>query len=127
MLSKKLTLSLTSFVALIAFGLVCFAPSVFADEDVKKTHFDLDVSISAAESMIDVSDKPGLQIASGRHRNDRALDLDGDGASDVLTIVRDDEGLITSITDTDPGRCSYSCRSTFSHSVTRELPAAHLA
>ena len=40
---KKLTFSLTSFVVLIAFGLVCFVPSVFADEDAKKTHFDLDV------------------------------------------------------------------------------------
>ena len=43
MLSKKLTFSLTSLVVLLAFGLVCFAPSAFADGDVKKTHFDLGV------------------------------------------------------------------------------------
>ena len=94
MLSKKLTFSLTSFVALIAFGLVCFVPSVFADEDVKKTHFDLDVSISAAESMIDVSDKAGLQIASGRHRNDRNFDLDGDGKSVLLEFVRMSDNMV---------------------------------
>ena len=81
MLSNKWTFSLTSFVVLIAFGLVCFAPSVFADGDAKKTHHDLDVVISAAESMIDVSDKAGLQIASGRHRNNRNFNLDGDGDS----------------------------------------------
>ena len=54
MLSNKWTFSLTSFVVLIAFGLVCFAPSAFADEAAKKTHFDLKVSIGAGESMIDV-------------------------------------------------------------------------
>ena len=54
MLSNKWTFSLTSFVVLIAFGLVCFVPSVMADGDAKKTHFDLTVKISAAESMIDV-------------------------------------------------------------------------
>ena len=86
MLSNKWTFSLTSFVVLIAFGLVCFAPSVFADGDANVTHHDLDVVISAAESMIDVSDKAGLQIASGRHRNDRNFDLDGDGISGELTI-----------------------------------------
>ena len=31
MLSNKWTFSLTSLVVLIAFGLVCFVPSVFAD------------------------------------------------------------------------------------------------
>ena len=85
MLSKKLTLSLTSFVALIAFGLVCFAPSVMADEDVKKTHFDLTVKISAAESMIDVShrgDDNDIQIATGRDRAERGFD-----ETDALAIT----------------------------------------
>ena len=74
MLSNKWTFSLTSFVVLIAFGLVCFVPSVMADGDAKKTYFDIDVKISAAESMIDVSHRgdpaTDIQIATGR---DRAL------------------------------------------------------
>ena len=52
--------------------------------------FDLDVSISAAESMIDVSDKPGLQIASGRHRNNRNFDLDGDGIFGTVEFSTED-------------------------------------
>lgn len=58
-------------------GLI-FAPSVMADGDAKKTHFDLGVTISAAESMVDVSAEDGIQIASGRHRASRTLDLDND-------------------------------------------------
>ena len=77
MLSKtKLTFSLTSFIVLIAFGLVCFAPSVFADGDVKKTHFDLGVSIRAGESMIDVDARgtaDDIQIATGRDRASRVF------------------------------------------------------
>ena len=72
MLSNKWTFSLTSFVVLIAFGLVCFVPSVMADGDAKKTHFDLTVKISAAESMIDVSHRGtdnDIQIATGRDRS----------------------------------------------------------
>ena len=120
MLSNKWTFSLTSFVVLIAFGLVCFVPSVFADEDANVTHHDLDVVISAAESMIDVSDKVGLQIASGRHRNDRDFDLDGDGISGALTV---DAGTITA--DTDPGDVILISIK-FSHSVNLEVPGASL-
>ena len=90
MLSKKLTLSLTSFVALIAFGLVCFVPSVMADGDVNETHHDLTVVISAAESMIDVShrgdDAKNIQIATGRDRSaDRAFDP-GDALAITLLV-----------------------------------------
>ena len=76
MLSNKWTFSLTSFVVLIAFGLVCFVPSVMADGDAKKTHFDLTVKISAAESMIDVDHRGtdnDIQIATGRNRAGRAF------------------------------------------------------
>ena len=76
MLSKtKLTFSLTSIIVLIAFGLVCFAPSAFADGDANETHFDIDVKISAAESMIDVDAQrhaDDIQIASGRDRTSRS-------------------------------------------------------
>ena len=68
--SKKLTFSLTSFVVLIAFGLVVLRTFCFRRRtDAKKTHHDLDVVISAAESMIDVSDKAGLQIPSSGRRS----------------------------------------------------------
>ena len=85
MLSNKWTFSLTSFVVLIAFGLVCFVPSVMADGDAKKTHFDIDVKISAAESMIDVSHRGGdndIQIATGRDRVSRDF-----AQADALTIT----------------------------------------
>lgn len=62
----KLTFSLTSLVVLLAVGLV-LAPSVMAD------HGNFDVTITAAENMIDVSSDDGMQIASGRDRADRAL------------------------------------------------------
>ena len=74
---KKLTFSLTSIVALIAFGLVCFAPSVMADgrdDDNDGRLYDLTVAISAAESMIDVDARgtaDDIQIATGRNRTDR--------------------------------------------------------
>ena len=93
MLSKtKLTFSLTSIVVLIAFGLVCFAPSAFADGDANKTHYDLTVVISAAESMIDVShegdDAKNIQIASGRDRTSRFLEgAEEEGAIDALAIT----------------------------------------
>ena len=125
MLSNKWTFSLTSFVVLIAFGLVYFAPSVFADGDAEKTHHDLDVVISAAESMIDVSDKAGLQIASGRHRNDRNFDLDGDGLSGELTISTETGTLgdITADTDSDD---VILLSVKFSHPVNLEVPGASL-
>ena len=81
---KKLTFSLTSFVVLIAFGLVCFAPSAFADGDAG-THIDIDVKISSAENMIDVDYRGGaddIQIATGRDRGDRAYT-----AGDALLIT----------------------------------------
>ena len=93
MLSKtKLTFSLTSIIVLIAFGLVCFAPSAFADGDANKTHYDLKVTISAAESMIDVShegdDAKNIQITSGRDRTSRFLTgaTTGD-AADALAVT----------------------------------------
>ena len=66
-LSKNLTFSLTFLVVLLAFGLAFYVPSAMAD------HGSFDVSIGAAETMIDVSSDGGLQIASGRDRADRTL------------------------------------------------------
>ena len=87
MLSNKWTFSLTSLVVLLAFGLVCFAPSAFADGDVKKTHFDLGVSIRAGESMIDVDARgtaDDIQIATGRDRASRAFTT---GDSLIITLL----------------------------------------
>ena len=89
---KKLTFSLTSIVALIAFGLVCFAPSVMADgrdDDNAGRLYDLTVTISAAESMIDVSykgdaDANNIQIATGRDREERGLE---EGDLDAITLL----------------------------------------
>ena len=93
MLSNKWTFSLTSFVVLIAFGLVCFVPSVMADGDAKKTHFDLKVSIGAGESMIDVDVRgdaaTDIQIATGRDRASRVIHNVGeasDANAETLTI-----------------------------------------
>ena len=88
--SKKLTFSLTSFIVLIAFGLVCFAPSVFADgrdDDNAGRLYDLTVTISAAESMIDVDARgtaDDIQIATGRDRADRDPE---DGTLDAITLL----------------------------------------
>ena len=87
MLSNKWTFSLTSLVVLLAFGLVCFAPSAFADGDVKKTHFDLGVSIRAGESMIDVDARgtaDDIQIATGRDRASRTFT---GGDSLIITLL----------------------------------------
>ena len=68
MLSNKWTFSLTSFVMLIAFGLVIYAPSVAWQTPRSATH-DFGVTISPAEKMIDVvADNGGMEIASGRDR-----------------------------------------------------------
>lgn len=98
---------------LLAVGLV-FAPSVMADGGKKKTHFDLGVTIAAAESMVDVSDEEGMQIASGRHRNRRHLDLDGDGlpSTDAATTIHTGDVITLSVS--------------FSHPVNLELPGASL-
>ena len=84
MLFNKWTFSLMSLVVLIAFGLVSFAPSAFADGDAKKTHFDLKVTISEGESMIDVSAEEGLQIATGRDRTARTLTA---GPASIITLI----------------------------------------
>ena len=91
--SKKLTFSLTSIIVLIAFGLVCFAPSAFADGDAKKTHFDLKVTVGAGESMIDVDVRgdaaKNIQIATGRDRASRVIHNVGEAAdadAETLTI-----------------------------------------
>ena len=94
MLSKtKLTFSLTSIIVLIAFGLVCFAPSVMADGDAKKTHFDLTVTVGAGESMIDVDVRgdaaTDIQIATGRDRASRVIHNVGEASevdAETLTI-----------------------------------------
>ena len=70
MLSKtKLTFSLTSFIVLIAFGLVCAVPSAFADGDANVNHYDIGVTLAAGETMVDVSAEDGFQIATGRDRS----------------------------------------------------------
>ena len=133
MLSNKMTFSLTSLVVLIAFGLVCVVPSVFADKDPKKTYWDLDVTISEAESMVDVSEKDGMQIASGRHRNSRNLDLDGDGltyipgsgTTDGTTANLDLDTNGDDDNDADSGDV-ITLSVKFSHSVNLEQPGASL-
>ena len=129
MLSNKMTFSLASLVMLLAFGLVCFVPSVMADGGTKKTHIDLEVTIGAAESLMDVSAKDGLQVDSGRNRMDRRLDLDGDGNdSDDLTlnlVMLDDSDDGESGNDSDAGDIlTLSVR--FSHPVNLENPGASL-
>ena len=75
---------------LLAVGLV-FAPSVMADGDAKKTHFDLKVKISAAESMIDVSAEgdpaKNIQIATGRDRASRVIHSPGTAATDAQDTI----------------------------------------
>ena len=127
MLSNKMTFSLLSVVTLLALAFA--TPYALADGDAKKTHFDLEVTIGAAESLMDVSAKDGLQINSGRNRMSRLLDLDGDAHGD-LSGVADALNLILptaddTITDSDPGDIlTLSVR--FSHSVNLENPGASL-
>ena len=93
MLSNKWTFSLTSLVVLIAFGLVCFAPSVFADgrtDDNEGRIFDLEVTISAAEEMVDVDARgtaDDIQIATGRHRALRDIGQTGDVLEAITLLV----------------------------------------
>ena len=81
MLHNKWTFSLMSFVVLLAFGLVSAVPSVFADgrtDDNDGLVYDLDVTISAAESMIDVDARgtaDDIQISTGRDRASREFDV----------------------------------------------------
>ena len=85
MLSNKMTFSLiTSFVMAIVFGLICFAPSVMADGDGNE----FGVTITAAETMIDVSSDAGMQIASGRDRSStRQLTSDETRQATLITLL----------------------------------------
>ncbi len=93
-LSNKLTFSLTSLIVLLVF----YAPSAMAD------HGDFGVSISAAETMVDVSSADGMQIASGRDRASR--DLATDTARFITLLLKSDRivslaGPDTGVTDPD--------------------------
>ena len=92
---EKLTFSLTSLVVLLAVGLV-FAPSVMAD------HGDFGVTISAAETMIDVSSDEGMQIASGRDRARRALTADTDREATLITLLLKSDRVVN-LADPDFG------------------------
>ena len=128
MLSNKWTFSLTCLVILLAIGLV-FAPSVMADGDNNKTHHDLGITIGAAESLMDVSAKDGLQVDSGRSRTSRLLDLDGDGVK-----KSGDTGVTLNLilpTDTDTVNDSetgdiLTLSVKFTHRVNLETPGASL-
>ena len=89
MLSKtKLTFSLTSFIVLIAFGLVCAVPSVFADGDANMNHYDIGVTLAAGETMVDVSAEDGFQIATGRNRSGtRPVFVTGQTVAITFTIT----------------------------------------
>ena len=100
---KKLTFSLTLLVMLLALGLIYAVPSVFADGATGKTHIDIDVKISAAESMIDVDargDGNDIQIATGRNRTTRTITA-GTAItiallvefSQIVTLDKPDEGI----------------------------------
>ena len=89
MLSKtKLTFSLTSFIVLIAFGLVCAVPSAFADGDANMNHYDIGVTLAAGETMVDVSAEDGFQIATGRNRSGtRPVFVTGQTVAITFTIT----------------------------------------
>ena len=114
MLHNKWTFSLMSFVVLIAFGLAYFTPSVMADgrtDDNKGKVYDLEVSIRAAESMIDVSavdhpDIDDIQIATGRDRASRVIHNAGEATGD------------------DPEALTISLLVEFSHVVNLAQPSA---
>ena len=87
MLSNKMTFSLLSLVVLLAFGIVCAVPSAFADGDIPdggKDFFDIDVTIAAGETMVDVSAEAGFQIATGR---DRASRDEVTGPASIITLT----------------------------------------
>ena len=92
MLSNKMTFSLTSLIVLLAFGLVCAVPSAFADGDDNKVQYNIVPTISAGETMVDVSAKDGFQIATGRDRASR--DLAEGPASAITFVVTFDKGTI---------------------------------
>ena len=87
MLFNKWTFSLMSLVVLIAFGLVYVVPSAMADGDIPdagKDFFDIGVTISAGETMVDVSAEDGFQIATGR---DRASREEVAGPASIITMI----------------------------------------
>ena len=87
MLFNKWTFSLMSLVVLIAFGLAYVVPSAMADGDIPdagKDFFDIGVTISAGETMVDVSAEDGFQIATGRDRTARALT---EGPASIITLI----------------------------------------
>ena len=94
MLSEKLTLSLTFLVVLLAFGLAAYTPSVMADG---ATH-DFKVTISAAETMIDVvypaNEANHIQIASGRDRASRALTADTAREATLITLLIETQEIV---------------------------------
>ena len=69
---------------LIAFGFVCAVPSAFADGDNNVDHFDIDVTIAAGETMVDVSAEDGFQIATGRDRVSRGFT---EGSASIITLT----------------------------------------
>ena len=81
MLSNKWTFSLASFVMVIAFGLAIYAPSVMADEVF------FDMTLTPAETMVDVSFDAGMQVASGRHRGARELPDRADRQATLITLL----------------------------------------
>ena len=92
MLSKKLTFSLASLIVLIAFGFVCAVPSAFADGADNTIQYDIVPTISAGETMVDVSARDGFQIATGRDRADRSF---AEGPASTITfVVTFDRGTI---------------------------------
>ena len=95
MLSNRMTFSLTCLVMLLAVGLV-FAPSATAD------HGDFGLSISAAETMVDVSSDDGMQIASGRDRASRDLTADTTREATLITLLLKSDRIVN-LGDPDAG------------------------
>lgn len=89
MLSEKLTLSLTCL--MLIFGLAFYVPSAMAG------HGQFDMSLSAAESMIDISSDDGLQITSGRDRATATIEA----AQDISLLLTSTQ-IITIGAGTDP-------------------------
>ena len=128
MLSEKLTFSLTSLVVLLAFGLFYVVPPVMAHED-DKPFVDLTadqqkdaeinnfaVTLSVDETVQDVSSDDGVQIASGRQRNDRSIpDIDVDtiaeGAGRVILLAEFDKDVHLQILS--PGNVVAGLRALF--------------
>ena len=94
MMSKKLTLSLASLIAIFAFGIAFCVPSAIAHDRVAATDptNTFNVTLSVDESVQDVSSDEGVQIASGRTRADRSIpDITDDevaaGAGRIIVLA----------------------------------------